>query len=130
MAFNMCWYRFGSPFILPMVCMTKHCLARIKYGKLAAIEGIAMLCNSIGTGCGKCHAKCHSIPQSKNTLLNEHMASAKNTSIKGTARGMPDCKQKQRGLISSKALWNTVTHAVRIQADEGRGINNPTMTEV
>lgn len=71
---------------------------------------------------------CQSIPQSKKTLLSEHMASAKKTSMKGTARGMPDCRQKHRGLISSNALWKTVTHAVRIHCVEGRGSATPMIT--
>ena len=52
--------------------------------------------------CNTLELTCHSIPQSKNTLLSEQRISAKNTSMKGTARGItPEWKQKHRGLSNS-----------------------------
>jgi hypothetical protein len=39
-------------FMKPIVYITKHCLARIKYGKLATKLGIKILCISFGTGSG------------------------------------------------------------------------------
>jgi len=43
------------------------------------------------------------MPQSKNTLLKEHIASAKKTSMKGTGLGLPK-RQELLGISNAPAL--------------------------
>ena len=59
------------------------------------------------------------------TLLMEHIASAKNTSMKGTDLGLP-CIHEHLGLSNSPARLRTVLQANRIHAVEGNGIKIPT----
>lgn len=70
------------------------------------------------------------MPQSKNTFDKLHIASAKKTSTKGTARGIPLLKQKHLGLTSSRALWRHIPTELLIQAVEDNGRAMPTIAAV